>query len=117
VRTMNVIVLDVLTQDQPQVPLAGYQHAVQVIPTSGRSRTSHQIPAMTRSVSVAVGCLLVSAIAFLLGCSNMAVPLPPTVTVPCGCRKLCHQAIFVNHASGAVAAKDAEVVQVGDAIR
>jgi hypothetical protein len=35
----------------------------------------------------------------------------------CGCRKLCHQAIFVNHASGAVAAKDAEVVQVGDAIR
>jgi hypothetical protein len=85
VRTMNVIVLDVLTQDQPQVPLAGYQHAVQVIPTSGRSRTSHQIPAMTRSVSVAVGCLLVSAIAFLLGCSNMAVPLPPTVTVP-ACR-------------------------------
>jgi hypothetical protein len=25
---MNVIVLDVLTQDQPQVPLAGYQHPV-----------------------------------------------------------------------------------------
>jgi len=31
VRTMNVIVLDVLTQEQPQVPLAGYryQHPVQ----------------------------------------------------------------------------------------
>jgi hypothetical protein len=28
---------------------------------------------------------------------------------------LCHQAIFVNHASGAVAPPDAEVVQVGDA--
>jgi hypothetical protein len=31
-------------------------------------------------------------------------------------RNLCHQAIFVNHASGAVAPPDAEVVQVGDAI-
>jgi hypothetical protein len=29
---------------------------------------------------------------------------------------LCHQAIFVNHASGAVAPPDTEVVQAGDAI-
>jgi hypothetical protein len=29
---------------------------------------------------------------------------------------LCHQAIFMNHASGAVAPPEAEVVQVGDAI-
>jgi hypothetical protein len=28
VRAMNVVVLDVLTQDQPQVPLAGDQYAV-----------------------------------------------------------------------------------------
>ena len=33
----------------------------------------------------------------------------------CGCRKLRHQAIFMDHASGAVAPPDAEVVQVGDA--
>ena len=31
VRAMNVIVLDVLTQDQPQVPLAGDQHLVQAL--------------------------------------------------------------------------------------
>ncbi len=31
VRTMNVMVLDVLTQDQPQAPLAGYQHPVQAL--------------------------------------------------------------------------------------
>jgi hypothetical protein len=31
VRAMNVIVLDVLTQDQPQVPLAGDQHPVQAL--------------------------------------------------------------------------------------
>jgi hypothetical protein len=30
-RPMNVIVLDVLTQDQPQVPLAGDQHPVQAL--------------------------------------------------------------------------------------
>jgi hypothetical protein len=30
---------------------------------------------------------------------------------------LCHQAIFVNHASGAVAPPNAEVVQVGGTIR
>jgi hypothetical protein len=34
----------------------------------------------------------------------------------CGAENLCHQAIFVNHASGAVAPPDAEVVQVGDVI-
>jgi hypothetical protein len=28
---MNVIVLDVLTKDQPQVPLAGDQHPVQAL--------------------------------------------------------------------------------------
>ena len=31
VRAMNVIVLDVLTQDQPQEPLAGDQHPVQAL--------------------------------------------------------------------------------------
>jgi hypothetical protein len=31
VRAVNVIVLDVLTQDQPQVPLAGDQHPVQAL--------------------------------------------------------------------------------------
>jgi len=52
---------------------------------------------------------------------------PPRVTVaeldarqirrkPVGAENLCHQAIFMNHASGAVAPPDAEVVQVGDAI-
>ena len=34
----------------------------------------------------------------------------------CRCRNLCHQAIFMDHASGAVASPDAESVQVGDAI-
>jgi hypothetical protein len=33
-----------------------------------------------------------------------------------GAENLCHQAIFVNHASGAVASADAEVVQVRDGI-
>jgi hypothetical protein len=33
-----------------------------------------------------------------------------------GAGNLCHQAIFMNHASGAVAPPEAEVVQVGDAI-
>jgi hypothetical protein len=32
------------------------------------------------------------------------------------CRNLCHQAIFVDYASGAVASPDTEVVQVGDSI-
>ena len=31
VRTMNVIVLDILTQDQSQVPLTRYQHPVQAV--------------------------------------------------------------------------------------
>ena len=31
VRTMNVIVLGVLSQDQPQVPLTGDQHPVQAL--------------------------------------------------------------------------------------
>ena len=35
---------------------------------------------------------------------------------PVGADNLCHQAIFMNHASGAVAPPDVEVVQVGDAI-
>jgi hypothetical protein len=34
-----------------------------------------------------------------------------------GAENLCHQAIFVNHAPGAIAPPDTEVVQVGDAIR
>ena len=33
-----------------------------------------------------------------------------------GAENLCHQAIFMNHASGAVAPEDAEVVQVDDII-
>jgi hypothetical protein len=33
-----------------------------------------------------------------------------------GAENLCHQAIFVNYAPGAVAPPDAEVVQVGDAV-
>ena len=33
-----------------------------------------------------------------------------------GADNLCHQAIFVNHASGAVAPPDADAVQVGDAV-
>ena len=33
-----------------------------------------------------------------------------------GAENLCHQAILVNHASGAVAPPDAEVLQVGDTI-
>jgi hypothetical protein len=33
-----------------------------------------------------------------------------------GAGNLCHQAIFMNHASGAVAPPEAEVVQVGDVI-
>jgi hypothetical protein len=46
-------------------------------------------------------------------------PWKPTVTVEPGsvsAENLCHQAIFVNHASGAVAPLDTEVVQVGDAV-
>jgi len=38
-------------------------------------------------------------------------------TSPVGAENVCHQAIFTNHVCGAVATKDAEVVQVGDAIR
>jgi putative transposase len=36
--------------------------------------------------------------------------------VPVGAENLCHQVIFMNYASGAVAPPDAEVVQVGHAI-
>ena len=35
---------------------------------------------------------------------------------PVGADNLCHQAIFANDASGAIAPPKAEVVQVGDAI-
>jgi ABC-type Mn2+/Zn2+ transport system ATPase subunit len=38
---------------------------------------------------------------------------PPTV----GAENLCHQAIFMDHTSGAFAPPNAEVIQVGDAIR
>ena len=52
-----------------------------------------------------------------LGMSNQAHSgdsclLPRT---DCGCRNLCHQAVFMNHASGAVAALDPELIEVGDA--
>jgi hypothetical protein len=33
-----------------------------------------------------------------------------------GAENLCHQEIFMNHTSGAVAPPDAEVLQVGDTI-
>ena len=36
--------------------------------------------------------------------------------VPVGAENLCHQAVFMNHASGAVAAMDPELIEVGDAI-
>jgi hypothetical protein len=35
---------------------------------------------------------------------------------PVGAENLCHQSIFMNHATSAVAPPDAELVQVGDAI-
>jgi len=34
----------------------------------------------------------------------------------CGCRNLCHQAIFMNHAAGAVAPLNPDLIEVGDAI-
>ena len=36
--------------------------------------------------------------------------------MPPATRQLCHQVIFVEHASGAVAPPDAETVQVRDAV-
>jgi putative transposase len=36
--------------------------------------------------------------------------------VTCGCRNLCHQAIFVDDATRAVMPPDPEMIQVGDAI-
>jgi hypothetical protein len=38
------------------------------------------------------------------------------VIVPVSAGNRCHQAIFMNHASGAVAPEDAEVIQIGDII-
>src|ERR1700747_1777590 len=35
---------------------------------------------------------------------------------PCGCRNLCHQAIFMNHATSAVTPPDPELVQAGDTV-
>ena len=40
----------------------------------------------------------------------------PWQVSPVGAENLRHQAVFVNHALGAIAPPDAEVVQVGDAI-
>jgi hypothetical protein len=42
--------------------------------------------------------------------------LLPRAAEAVGAENLCRQAIFMNHASNAVAPEDAEVVQVGDAI-
>jgi hypothetical protein len=42
--------------------------------------------------------------------------LPAALIETVGAENLCHQAIFMNHASGAVAPPDAERVQVGDII-
>jgi hypothetical protein len=53
---------------------------------------------------------------------NLVLPGRSVCTVesaghrPVGAENLCHQAIFMNHVSGAVAPEEAEVVQVGDAI-
>ena len=43
VRAMNVIVLDVLTQDQPQVPLASDQHPVQALTPVGLGNTMQAV--------------------------------------------------------------------------
>jgi hypothetical protein len=61
VRAMNVIVLDVLTQDQLQVPLAGDQHPVQALAAGtgnpalrdrvGRRRRLHPIQMIGTGVS------------------------------------------------------------------
>src|SRR5450755_2925286 len=67
---------------------------------SVRSRSSRRHPPIHRS-----------AIAFMRGVRM----LQSTVWIV-GAENLCHQAIFMNHASGAVAPPDAEVVQVGDDI-
>jgi hypothetical protein len=48
------------------------------------------------------------------GCPSRAVRLGSAGT--CGCRNLCHQAIFMNHASGVVTPLDPELIQVGDAV-
>jgi hypothetical protein len=45
---------------------------------------------------------------------NKSFP-PGSWSIACA-ENLCHQAIFMNHASGAVAPPDPEVVQVGDVI-
>jgi hypothetical protein len=41
---------------------------------------------------------------------------PVAIAVPVGADNLCHQVIFMSHASGAVTPPEAEVVQAGDAI-
>ena len=46
----------------------------------------------------------------------LAAHLLGEVHIGVGADNLCHQAIFMNHASGAVASPEAKVVQVGDAI-
>jgi hypothetical protein len=38
------------------------------------------------------------------------------VEVTCVCRKLCHQAIFVDDATGAVISSDPEMIQVSNAV-
>ena len=43
-------------------------------------------------------------------------PAPAAAAAVVRAENLCHQAILVNHASGAVAPLDLEVVQVGDAV-
>ena len=58
---MNVVVLDIFTQDQPQVPLAGEQHSVQALAAGagnpplrdrvGRRRRLHPIQMISTGVS------------------------------------------------------------------
>ena len=48
------------------------------------------------------------------GCASRTSASASANTV--GAENLCHQAILMNHATGAVTPEDADVVQVGDAI-
>ena len=54
-----------------------------------------------------------------LGCCCLCVlclSLKVSAVPPVGAENLCHQAIFVNHAPGAVAPPDPELIQIRDAV-
>src|SRR5260370_31026134 len=50
------------------------------------------------------------------GVSLAAWPCLRVLYRPVGAENICHQAVLMNHASGAVAPLDPELIQVGDAI-